>query len=376
MSTPSMTKRERVERAVRFEAVDRVPLCGGYIMVDRYLAALAGCTLEQFWNDKERWAIEAYHRLDLDAICQLCLPTSPEQFRGGYHLDAEASKTHDDVLRDFRSVDPDDPLVDLDLDALEEEWVSRHDRMQQLCGDMVWIDGFPLRPLPFWFYGTYGYETFLSFLLLYEDQVHRHAQYQSLRQRAINERYAAVMKREGWLFLYMGDDMATTDRLFASPAYLDEHYWPFVHYAMEPFRREGVDVVWHCDGNLSAVIPRMIECGLTGFQGGQRESDMVFERLAATRVHGGRLPIMFGALSVSTELPRDLNTVTAAVEEQIDACARRGGGHVLFMTNTAGPDIPLENIVGAYEHARRHSRGLYTGAERTLRSGYEPRETE
>ena len=30
----SLTKRERVERAIRFEAVDRVPLCGGYIMVE------------------------------------------------------------------------------------------------------------------------------------------------------------------------------------------------------------------------------------------------------------------------------------------------------------------------------------------------------
>ena len=70
-----LSSRERLERAIRFEAVDRAPLCGGYIMIDTYLAALAGCSLEQFWRDKESWAIEAYRKMGLDAVCQLCLPT-------------------------------------------------------------------------------------------------------------------------------------------------------------------------------------------------------------------------------------------------------------------------------------------------------------
>jgi hypothetical protein len=150
-----------------------------------------------------------------------------------------------------------------------------------------------------------------------------------------------------------------TRALFVSPDYLDQHYWPFAKYAMEPYRRDDVHVVWHCDGNLTQVIPRMIECGLTGFQGGQREAGMIFEELASTRVSGGRLPIMFGALSVTTELPRDYKTVTAAVEHQVDTCAKRGGGHILFMTNTACPDCPLENIIGAYEYAREYSKGKY-----------------
>jgi len=357
-----VTKRERVQRAIRFEPVDRVPLCGGYIMVDRYLAALAGCSLEQFWKDKVKWAVEAYHALDMDMICQLCLPSSPDQFRGGYSLDADKpGSTPETVVADFQKVDYRHPLSGLDLDALEEGWVTRHDDMQRLCGDMVWLDGFPFSPLPFWFYEGYGYETYLSFLLLYEEEAHRYAEYQSVRQRAISARYAKVMKREGWPFLYFGDDIATTRSLLVSPGYLSRHYWPFVRHAMEPFREENVDVVWHCDGNLTAVIPEMIQCGLTGFQGGQREAGMIFEELAFTRVHGGRLPIMFGALSVTTELPRDYATVTSAVEHQVDVCAGRGGGHILFMTNTACPDCPLENIVGAYEHARSYSRGKYAG---------------
>jgi len=60
-----------------------------------------------------------------------------------------------------------------------------------------------------------------------------------------------------------------------------------------------------------------------GVQGGQREAGMVFEELALTRVYGGRWPIMFGAVSVTTELPRDYATVTTAAEHQIDTCAKR-----------------------------------------------------
>lgn len=360
----SLTKRERIEKAIRFEAVDRVPLCGGYIMVDRYLAALAGCSLEQFWNDKEKWAVEAYHRMDMDMICQLCLPSSPDQFRGGYSLDGDKpGKTPKDILSDFQKTDYGNPLKDLDFDLVDEQVVEKHNEMQKLCGDMVWIEGFNICPLPFWFYTTYGYEAFFSFLLLYEEEVHRYAEYQSIRQRAINECYAKIIKREGWPFLYLGDDIANTRNLFVSPDYLEKHYWPFARYAMEPFREKSVNIVWHCDGNLTAVIPRMIECGLTGFQGGQREAGMIFEELASTRVYGGRLPIMFGAMSVTTELPKNYDTAIRAVEHQIDTCAKRGGGHIMFMTNTACPDCPLENIIGAYEHAREYSKGKYKGAK-------------
>ena len=362
-----MSHRERLEKAIRFEAVDQVPLCGGYIMIDRYLAALAGCSLDQFWKDKEAWAVEAYRKMGMDAVCQLCLPDSPGQFRGGYYLDADrAGVTLEGVLNDYQGYDYDNPLKDLDLDSLEEKWITRHRRMQDLCGDMVWIDGFEWAVgtmMPWWHYMDYGYDTFFTFIALHEEVVHRHAQYQSVRCRAINERYAAVLKREGWPFLYGGEDMASTDRLFVSPKYLGRNYWPFLEYAMEPLRTEGIDVIWHCDGNLTSVIPRQIECGCTGFQGGQREAGMIFEELAETRVYGGRLPIMFGAMSVSTELPRDYDTVTAAIEHQIDTCARRGRGHIMFMTNTAIPGIPLENIIGAYEHAREYSKGRYVGAQ-------------
>lgn len=360
----SLTKRERIERTIRFEAVDRVPLCGGYVMVDKYLAALAGCSLDQFWKDKIKWAIEAYHKMDMDMVCQLCLPSSPDQFRGGYALDGDKqAKTPEDILNDFQKLDYGKPLKDLDLDGREEAWVNSHDDMQKMCGDMVWLEGFPISPLPFWHYTTYGYDAFFTFLLLYEEEVHRYAEYQSIRQHAINKRYAEIIKREGWPFLYLGDDIANTRSLFVSPDYLAKHYWPFARYAMEPFRKEKVNIVWHCDGNLTAVLPQMITCGLTGFQGGQKEAGMIFEELASMRVHGGRLPIMFGAMSVTTELPKDYDTAIAAVEHQVDTCAQRGGGHIMFMTNTACPDCPLENIIGAYEHAREYSKGKYIGAK-------------
>ncbi|NLF02911.1 MAG: hypothetical protein GX601_18260 [Anaerolineales bacterium] len=361
-----LSSRERLERAIRFEAVDRAPLCGGYIMIDTYLAALAGCSLEQFWRDKESWAIEAYRKMGLDAVCQLCLPTSPDQFRGGYYLDVDkAGVTPEHIRAAYRSIHYDDPLKGLDLDRLEEQWVTKHRRMQTLCGDMVWIDGFQAAVgpmMPWWGYLDYGYEAFFTFLMLYEEDVRRYAEAQAERSHAINARYAQVFKREGWLLVYGGEDIASTDRLFVSPAYLERNYWPFLRRAMAPLRSANIPIIWHCDGNLTAVIPWLIECGCTGFQGGQREAGMRFEELAATRVYGGRLPVMFGALSVTIELPRDFGTVIAAVEHQVDTCAARGGGHIVFMTNTAIPGIPLENIIGAYEHAREYSRGRYVGA--------------
>ena len=40
---------------------------------------------------------------------------------------------------------------------------------------------------------------------------------------------------------------------------------------VQPFLDAGVTLIWHCDGNLSQMVPRLLDCGLKGFQGFQYE---------------------------------------------------------------------------------------------------------
>lgn len=73
--------------------------------------------------------------------------------------------------------------------------------------------------------------------------------------------------------------------------------------AIRPFLDAGVRLIWHCDGNLMEMVPRLLECGIGGFQGFQYEDGMDYERICRmTDRDGGPLFILAG-VSVTRTLP-------------------------------------------------------------------------
>ncbi|MDA0335862.1 MAG: hypothetical protein O2782_11905 [bacterium] len=44
--------------------------------------------------------------------------------------------------------------------------------------------------------------------------------------------------------------------------------------SIEPLVQAGVRLLWHCDGNLMEMVPRLLEAGIAGFQGFQYEDGM------------------------------------------------------------------------------------------------------
>lgn len=107
-------------------------------------------------------------------------------------------------------------------------------------------------------------------------------------------------------------------------------------------------VFLHSDGNLSSVLPDLIECGFAAVHPIQPECmDMV----AVKQELGDRLTL-FGGISVQSELPdSDPGTVRRLVRERIEKLGR-GGGFILAPTNTIIEDVPMESILAMYEEAR------------------------
>ena len=102
------------------------------------------------------------------------------------------------------------------------------------------------------------------------------------------------------------------------------------------------------DGNLSAVLPDLIECGFAAVHPVQPEC---MDMEAVKREWGDRLSL-FGGLSIQGELAQsDAQAVRGLVRRRIETLGA-DGGLILAPTNTITEDIPMENILAAYEEAR------------------------
>jgi uroporphyrinogen decarboxylase len=136
-----------------------------------------------------------------------------------------------------------------------------------------------------------------------------------------------------------------------SPKYLKESYWPHSKYALEPFVKEGIRLIHHCDGNVMPIIDDMIDVGYTGFQGFQYECNVDPYELAARRGPNGEHMLFMAGLSVTRTLP--FGNVDE-VKDEIEYCmdyTDGGKGLFLFTSNVVGIEVPPINLKTAYHHA-------------------------
>jgi uroporphyrinogen decarboxylase len=145
-------------------------------------------------------------------------------------------------------------------------------------------------------------------------------------------------------------DFAHQQELMISPQVFRRVLRPILEEFV--FRLKAINpevlVFLHSDGNLSAVLPDLIECGFAAVHPIQPECmDMV----AVKQEVGDRLTL-FGGISVQSELPdSDPETIRRLVRERIDGLGR-DGGFILAPTNTIIEDVPLDSILAMYEEAR------------------------
>jgi uroporphyrinogen decarboxylase len=146
-------------------------------------------------------------------------------------------------------------------------------------------------------------------------------------------------------------DFAHQQELMVSPEVFRNVLLPVLEEFV--FRLKAINpkvlVFLHSDGNLSSVLPDLIECGFAAVHPLQLEC---MDMAAVKREYGDRLTL-FGGVSVQSELPRsDPQSIRKLVRQRIDQLGYNGG-LIVAPTNTISEDVPLDSIVGMYEEARR-----------------------
>ena len=82
-----MTSTERLSAVFKGLEPDRTPLLGGWIACPEHIAALAGVSVERYWDDPVAASITAYTELSTDGLLDIFVPKHP----GGYRCVDEHS---------------------------------------------------------------------------------------------------------------------------------------------------------------------------------------------------------------------------------------------------------------------------------------------
>jgi hypothetical protein len=208
-------------------------------------------------------------------------------------------------------------------------------------------------------YFQYGYVQYFTAYVLYPEVMEKDFRLQAdLAVR--RNRTAAKAYTKGSLpkLLRLDHDMTDSRGTLVDIKSLDEIWFPHLARSLEPYHEAGVRLIWHCDGNVMQMVPRLIEVGVSGFQGFQYEDGVDYERICRMEDRDGSPLMIWAGVSVTKTLPFGS---PAGVAEEMKWLVKNGPRAGLFLGGSSSicPGTKRENIKAMIEgirYYREHGR--------------------
>ena len=232
--------------------------------------------------------------------------------------------------------------------------------IQEKLGPDILKSGHGFIIFPTFIYRTYGYENYFMMYALYPEVAEKHFSLQA-DLALLNNRAAARAYVEGDLppFFRFDHDMADSRGTLVDVKSLDRLWFPHFVRCLQPVIKTEVRTIWHCDGNLMEMVPRLLEVGIKGFQGFQYEDGMDYEKICAMKTKDGEGLTVIGGVSVTQTLPRGTPN---DVKRELAWLVEKGPKTRLFLgaPSFIVPGVPWENIetlVAGLKYYQEHGRG-------------------
>jgi len=235
-------------------------------------------------------------------------------------------------------------IAAFDEDKRVQEILAGEANIQEKIGPEILKTGHGFVRFPGFRYGTYGYENYLMAYALYPEMLEKDFSLQA-DLALLNNRAAARACLEGNLPpLYRLDhDIAGSRGTLVKIESLDKIWFPHFARCLEPMLKTDARMIWHCDGNLMEMVPRLIEVGIKGFQGFQYECGMDYEKICRMKTKNGDSLIIVAGVSVTRTLPMGS---PKDVKQQLAWLVDNGPktGLLLAGSSSVTPGVPWENI--------------------------------
>lgn len=139
---------------------------------------------------------------------------------------------------------------------------------------------------------------------------------------------------------YFGDDYGQQSGLLMSPQMWRSTFKDGWATMFERVKARGKLVALHSCGNISELLPDLIDIGLDIYQTVQPE---VYDLEQLKRDVGDRL-CFWGGISTQRDLPFDSPEVLRRKIDETKAVLGRSGGYIAGPTHRLPPDIPIDNV--------------------------------
>jgi hypothetical protein len=252
-------------------------------------------------------------------------------------------------------------IAGFDEDATVRKMLDGEARMQvELGPELLKAPYMELATFPGFAYGTYGYENYFMAYALYPEVIEKHFRLRADLALKQNRAGARAIREAGLPpYLRLDHDMADGRGTLVDIKSLDRIWFPHFARCIRPFVDAGVQLVWHCDGNLSQMVPRLLNCGLKGFQGFQYEFGMDYEKICKMKAGDGDDLLIIGGVSVTQTLPHGK---PADVKKELRWLVENGPRRGLFLacSSSIAPGVSwanLQTLVEGFKHYREHGRG-------------------
>jgi len=242
-----------------------------------------------------------------------------------------------------------------DHDATAAAIVERERQTQQVLGPDILKAPYGVVHFPRFDYSKYGYEGYFMAYALYPESIERRWRLQAEFALRHN-RAAADAYRQGKLppLCRLDHDMADSRGTLVDVRSLDRLWFPLLAQSIAPLLDSGVRLIWHCDGNLMQMVPRLIDAGISGFQGFQYEDGMDYRAICAMKARDGRPLLIIAGASVTRTL---VHGSPDDVRQEVRYLVEHGPRTGLFLggSSSIAPATPLANIL-ALADVLRHFR--------------------
>ena len=235
-------------------------------------------------------------------------------------------------------------IATFDENACVQQIIHNECQIQEQLGPTILKTGYGFVGFPHLRYSEYGYVNYFMAYALYPEIMEKDFSLQA-DLALINNQAAARAYAEGNLppLHRLDDDMADSRGTLVDIESLDKIWFPHFSRSLEPILQTDVKMIWHCDGNLMQMVPRLLDVGLSGFQGFQYEDGMDYERICQMKTKDGQDLIIVAGVSVTQTLPHGK---PEDVKKELQWLVEKAPKNGLFLAASSSitPGVPWENI--------------------------------
>lgn len=150
------------------------------------------------------------------------------------------------------------------------------------------------------------------------------------------------------------NDIAFKGRLIYPPQVLEDLFYPHLAEMTALLHARGIKVLFHSDGDVTAALPRLMVCGIDGFNPLEISAGM--DVMAFQEICGSRVTLVGGVDAVEV-LARGTPALVAGTTRQlIDRFHAAGNLMVASASGEVDNSMPTENVLAMYETVWNHGK--------------------